>query len=95
MCRSYLPESGTQFFHRPDGDFSVGDTLQRTTRSDTNEEHRLSFRDAMLGVMACQSGCSAVPSEDPQDGRRLGGVEIIDPFTAAAANRLAPLPEPW
>ena len=74
---------------------SIGDTLQRTTRSDTNDEHRLSFRDGMLGPIARQSGCSAIPGEDLQDGRRLGGVEIINPFTAAAANRLAPLLEPW
>ena len=61
---------------------------------DAVEEHRLSFRDATLWATARQSGCSAILSEDLQDGRRLSGVEIINPFAAAAANRLAPLLEP-
>ena len=48
----------------------------------------------MLWATARQSGCSAILSENLQDGRRLSGVEIIDPFTAHAASRLAPLLEP-
>jgi predicted nucleic acid-binding protein len=54
-------------------------------------EHRLSFWDAMLWATARQSGCSAIVSEDMQDGRRLSGVEIINPFAADAAARLAEL----
>ena len=38
-----------------------------------------------------QSGCSALSSEDMQDGRRLGGVEIVNPFAAGAAARLEAL----
>ncbi len=57
-------------------------------------EHRLSFWDAMLWATARQSGCSAILSEDMQDGRRLGGVEFVNPFTAGASNRLAPLLAP-
>ena len=60
---------------------------------DAVEEHRLSFWDAMLWATVRQSGCSAIPSEDMQDGRRLGGVEIVNPFTAEAATRLEPLLE--
>ena len=70
------------------------DTAALVDAMDAVEEHRLSFRDAMLWATARQSGCSAILSEDLQDGRRLSGVEIINPFTAAAANRLAPLVEP-
>ena len=71
------------------------DTAALVDAMDAVEEHRLSFRDAMLWATARQSGCSAILSEDLQDGRRLSGVEIINPFTAAAATRLAPLLEPW
>ena len=54
-------------------------------------EHRLSFWDAMLWATARRVGCSAILSEDMQDGRRLSGVEIINPFGAAASARLASL----
>ena len=52
------------------------------------------FWDAMLWATARQSGCSAILTEDMQDGRRLSGVEFINPFTVDAAARLEPLLEP-
>ena len=55
------------------------------------EEHRLSFWDAMLWATARQSGSSTILSEDMQDGRRLGGVEFINPFAPDSGARLAPL----
>jgi predicted nucleic acid-binding protein len=58
---------------------------------DAVEEHRLSFWDAMIWATARRTGCSAVISEDMQDGRRLGGVEFINPFSGNAPARLAPL----
>lgn len=58
---------------------------------DAVEEHRLSFWDAMLWAAARQAGCAAILSEDMQDGRRLSGVEFINPFAADAAARLAAL----
>ena len=61
---------------------------------DAVAEHRLSFWDAMLWATARQSGCSAILTEDMQDGRRLSGVEFINPFTVDAAARLEPLLEP-
>ena len=70
------------------------DTVALVDAMDAVREHRLSFWDAMLWATARQSGCSAILSEDLQDGRRLSGVEIINPFTEAAASRLAPLLEP-
>ncbi len=60
---------------------------------DAVEEHRFSLWDAMLWATARQSGCSALLSEDMQDGRRLGGVEIIDPFAPDAETRLEMLLE--
>ena len=70
------------------GDMALVDAM------DAVREHRLSFWDAMLWATARQSGCSAILSEDMQDGRRLSGVELINPFTADAALRLAPMLEP-
>jgi len=57
-------------------------------------EHRLSFWDAMLWATARQSGCLAILSEDMQDGRRLGGVEFVNPFTEDASTRLEPVLAP-
>lgn len=56
-------------------------------------EHRLSFWDAMLWATARRVGCAAVLSEDMQHGRRLSGVELINPFAADAGDRLAELLE--
>ena len=70
------------------------DDTALTDAMDAVEEHRLSFWDAMLWAAARQIGCSAILSEDMQDGRRLSGVEFINPFAADAAARLAALLEP-
>lgn len=43
-------------------------------------DHTISFWDAMLWVTAKQAGCGYIISEDMQHGRRLGGVEILNPF---------------
>ena len=56
-------------------------------------EHRLSFWDSMLWATARRAGCSAILSEDMQDGRLLGGVEIINPFVAGAEARFTALLE--
>ena len=55
------------------------------------DEHRLSFWDAMLWATARQAGCSAIVSEDMQHGRRLGGVEFVNPFAPQAAATMATL----
>ena len=60
---------------------------------DAVEEHRLSFWDAMLWATARQIGCAAILTENMQHGRRLSGVEIINPFAGDAADRLAELLE--
>ena len=53
--------------------------------------HRLAFRDAMLLATARRHGCAAIFSEDMQDGRRLGGMEIINPFAAGNLARVSAL----
>ena len=53
--------------------------------------HKLAFWDAVLCATARQHGCAAILSEDMQSGRRLGGLEIIDPFAAANLARVSAL----
>jgi predicted nucleic acid-binding protein len=47
--------------------------------------HGFSFWDAMICVTADQAGCATVLSEDMQHGRKLGGMEILNPFREDAA----------
>lgn len=44
------------------------------------EERPVSFWDAMLWATARRAGCSAILSEDFQDGQVLRGVRFINPF---------------
>ena len=45
-----------------------------------HERHRFSFWDAMVVEAALRSGATTLLSEDLQDGRRLGGLTIRNPF---------------
>jgi predicted nucleic acid-binding protein len=47
-------------------------------------DHGLSFWDAMILGAVKQANCAFILSEDMQNGRRLGGVEIVNPFLAAS-----------
>ena len=69
------------------------DSVALVDAMDAVEEHRLSFWDAMLWATARHSGCSAILSEDMQDGRRLSGVEFINPFSEDTPARLEALLE--
>ncbi len=42
-------------------------------------------------LATARQACCALTSENMQHGRRLGGVEIINPFAADADARLRPL----
>ena len=53
------------------------------------DEHQLSFRGAMLMATIRQAGCAVFVSEDLQHGRRLGGVEIVNPFAPPTAAAMA------
>jgi predicted nucleic acid-binding protein len=50
--------------------------------------HRLHFWDALVVRSAQQAGCSRLLSEDMQHGRRIDGLEIVNPFLTEK-----PLPE--
>ncbi|HET9578745.1 MAG TPA: PIN domain-containing protein [Usitatibacter sp.] len=44
------------------------------------QRHRLSIYDAMIVASARLAGCKVILSEDMQDGQRLEGMRIRDPF---------------
>ena len=54
-------------------------------------DHNLSFWDAMIWAAAKQAGCAFILSEDMRNGRRLGGVEIVNPFLKESTALLAKL----
>ena len=49
---------------------------------DAVARHNLSFWDAMLWSVVKDAGATVLLSEDFQDGRELGGVRFLNPFTA-------------
>jgi predicted nucleic acid-binding protein len=50
------------------------------TASQLEEQHKLSFWDALVVEAARVAGATRLVTEDLQDGRRIGGVRIEDPF---------------
>ena len=56
-------------------------------------DHRLAFWDALMCATASRVGLNYLLSEDMQDGRRLGGLTIVNPFraeNAALIDRILP-----
>jgi predicted nucleic acid-binding protein len=47
---------------------------------DLHRLHQFSFWDALVIRSALQAGCARLYSEDLQHGRRIDGVEIVNPF---------------
>jgi predicted nucleic acid-binding protein len=47
---------------------------------DLHRLHRFSIWDALVIRAALNGGCRILYSEDLQDGRRIGGLEIVNPF---------------
>ena len=54
------------------------------TASQLEEQHRLSFWDALVVEAARRSGATRLVTEDLPDGRRIGGVRIENPFRVAS-----------
>lgn len=48
--------------------------------TDLHRIHQISFWDALIVRAALRSGCSVLLSEDLQTGRRINGLEIVNPF---------------
>ena len=47
---------------------------------DATDRHGVAFWDAMLWATLRQAGCRLLLTEDMQDGRRIDGVTIVNPF---------------
>ena len=47
---------------------------------DLHRLHTLSFWDALVVRAAEQAGCEILYSEDLQDGRRFGKLQVVNPF---------------
>jgi predicted nucleic acid-binding protein len=45
------------------------------------EQGRISFWDGLLVATAARAGCGYLLTEDMQDGARVGGVTMLNPFT--------------
>ncbi len=70
---------------------AIGDDLEPALAA--VREHGLSFWDAFLWATASRVGVDTILSEDYQDGRAIGGVRFINPFTpanAAVIDRILP-----
>jgi predicted nucleic acid-binding protein len=50
---------------------------------------RFSFWDAVLLASAAEAGCTAILSEDMQDGARLGSIMVCNPFGARGLSQAA------
>ena len=48
--------------------------------SELETQHRQSFWDALVIVSASRLGATSLATEDLQHGRRIAGLEIVDPF---------------
>jgi predicted nucleic acid-binding protein len=60
---------------------------------DLVRDHRLAFWDALMCATANRAGLNYLLSEDMQDGRRVGGLTIVNPFrpeNAALIDRILP-----
>ena len=50
--------------------------------SELEEQHRLSFWDALIVAAALKGGASTILTEDMNAGQTISGVRILDPFGA-------------
>jgi len=50
----------------------------------------VSYWDALILAAAERSGCGWLLSEDFQDGRKYGGVQVVNPFREGPENRFGP-----
>ena len=61
-------------------------TLTEAINTTTNK--KISFWDSMILATARQNGCSVLLSENMQDGQQFDGIEILNPFSEHASERL-------
>jgi predicted nucleic acid-binding protein len=75
-ARAVIVRYATWHVHRIEPDDIVA-------ASELEKRHRQSFWDALIVVSAARVGAARLLSEDLQHGRRIAGVEIVDPFRSA------------
>ena len=63
----------------------TADDVCLTDAMDAVIHHGWSFWDAMIWATAKRHGCRLLLSEDGQNGRTLGGVTTVNPFSAEAS----------
>ncbi len=74
------------------GHDTVAHTPDLVTRGiELHQAHSLSIWDGLIVQAALDARCDVLLSEDLQHGRRLGGLEVVNPFLPAAAHE-APAP---
>ena len=66
---------------------SVNDSTL-TEETDTTTNKKISFWNSMILATARQNGCSVLLSENMQDEQQFGDIEILNPFSEQASERL-------
>ena len=72
-ARSVVDRYATWYVHR----IEPSDII---AASELEKRHRQSFWDALVIVSASAIGATTLVTEDFQHGRRIAGIEIVDPF---------------
>ena len=69
---------------------TVAHTAELVTRGlELHQAHTLSIWDGLIVQAALDARCDLLLSEDLQDGRRFGNLEVANPFRPAAAHEKA------
>ena len=64
------------------------DDTDIVSAAEANRIHNIPFWDALIWTVCDRMGVPVLVTEDLQDGRRLGGVTFLNPFSPANAARL-------
>ncbi len=68
-----------------------GEPQDIVTASSLAERYQLQYYDALICVVAGRAGTTVLLTQDMQDGFRVGGLTIIDPFAPRNARALEQL----
>ena len=54
---------------------------------DIQSRYRFAYYDALIVAAALDAGCATLYSEDLQDGQRIEGLTLVDPFQSGLARK--------
>lgn len=54
---------------------------------DIQSRYRFAYYDALIVAAALDAGCATLYSEDLQDGQRIEGLTVVDPFQSGLARK--------